>query len=406
MTDTNNFVVERNNSDVEAENSGSKELKSNSECNWQESELIHQIRSGLEARSGQNAGGDVPVLKLPASLRTPLERFTPPQWQFGLHNRDSQASSSQSQVLKIRLAAACKLNPDILDKFCAGVVDNPADMMPTSYRIYSNEFSTKEVQYLLTLEALTLVLVLSSIPSAERLLDLFIWSLVNGDFNIAALLDGVAYCRFLDDLYLCENQILMALIKKVISKCYGLLPDDERKFNFAPELEELENLDSTVTKEFLDKILKVVANVTCWMFFSEPCPENDLLQLIHVNYEVGKPENCAHVFACIHKVMTSCVESTRADKKPFFNLKKLLFYLCRQFDTEGFAPEVSQPLQTDVEALPTVGTPIAVTTTFRRSNNCFCVPLQPVRSNLPALLSRFLNSAERLQLERASLLFN
>jgi len=115
-----------------------EELKSNSESDWQESEWIRKIRSGLKARSGQNAGGDVPIKKLPASLRKPVERYTPRQWQLGLHNRDPQPSSSESEVLKISFAAACKLNPDELDKFCADFVDNPADMMLKSYRIYSS----------------------------------------------------------------------------------------------------------------------------------------------------------------------------------------------------------------------------------------------------------------------------
>ncbi len=153
MADTNNFVIERKNSDVEAENSGTEELKSNSESDWQKYEWIRKIRSGLKARSGQNAGGDVPIKKLPASLRKPVERYTPRQWQLGLHNRDPQPSSSESEVLKISFAAACKLNPHELDKFCADFVDNPADMMLKSYRIFSSvtELRTKEVQYLLTL---------------------------------------------------------------------------------------------------------------------------------------------------------------------------------------------------------------------------------------------------------------
>jgi len=357
MTDTKNFVVGRTNSDVEAENSGTEELKSNSESDWQESEWIHQIRSGLKAPS---AGSDVPIMKLPASLRTPVERFTPRQWQFGLHNRDPQASGSESQVLKIRLAAACKLNPDEWDKFCHDVVDNPEDMMLKSYG-YSNGFSRKEVRYLLTLDALKLVLVLSSIPSAVKLIDLFIDTLVHGGFNIEVLLDGVSYYRFLDDLYLCENQIPMVLMKKVITQCYGLLPDDEWKNKNAPELRELKDLDSTVTEELLVKILKAVAEITCYMFFSEPCPDeiDDFSELIDINYKVGKLENCAHVFACIHKVMTTCVESPTDDKKS------------PATDTEILAPDVNQQFETDVEALPTVGNPIAVTTTFERAKQLF-----------------------------------
>jgi len=314
MADTNNFVVE---------------------SDWQKSEWIRKIRSGLEARSGQNAGGDVPIKKLPAFMRKPVERYTPLQWQFGLHNRDPQASGSESEVLKISLAAACKLNPDEWDTFCADIVDNPADMMLKSYGIYSS-VAEKEVQYLLTLDALTLVLVLCSAsranasPEAQKLLSLFKRSLVAGGFNIKALLKyEPAYFMIWDDLFLCENQIPMALMKKAISKCYGLLPA-ERKSNDFPDLGGLENPDSAVNKRLLDTILKIVASVTCEKFFAKPCPDEkkDLFVLIDEKYEVGKLENYAHVFACIHEVMTSCVESS--DKKS------------PATDTEVLAPDVNQ----------------------------------------------------------------
>jgi hypothetical protein len=371
MADTNNFVVERKKSDVEAENSGTVELKSNSESDGQESQWIRKIRSGLKARSGQNAGGDVPIIKLPACVRKPVERFTPRRWQFGLHNHDPQASSSESEVLKIGFAAACKLNPDEWDKFCADVVDNPADMMLKSYGIYASvtELGPKEVQYVLTLDALTLVLGLSSLSrasksepdQAQQLPKLFIKSLVAGGFDIEALVSGVACCAIWDDLLLCENQIPMALMKKAISKCYGLLPQ-ERKSNHFHVLRELENPDSNVTKNLLDRILKTAVDTLCCTFFAEPCTDkkNTLLKLINVKFEVGKLENCPHVFACIHKVMTGCVELTTADKKS------------PATDTEVFAPDVNQQLETDVEALATVGTPpIAVTTTFGSAKQLF-----------------------------------
>ncbi len=201
--------------------------------------------------------------------------------------------------------------------------------------------------------------------------------------------NGLAYCTFWDDLFLCENQIPMALMKKAFSKCYGLLPK-ERKSNHFPDLRELENPDSNVTKELLDRILKITACVTCGIFFAEPCPDKkkDLLELIDVNYKVGELENCAHVFACIHKVMTSCVKSTTADKKsPSTETEVFAPDVNQQLetdveattdkkssgtDTELFAPDVNQQLETDVEALATVGTPpIAVTTTFGRAKQLF-----------------------------------
>jgi hypothetical protein len=194
-------------------------------------------------------------------------------------------------------------------------VDNPADVKLKSYGIYSvTEPSPKEVQYLLTLDALTLVLVLSSLcgkfDQPQQLPSLFIRSLVHGGFNVVDTLMMSAVFPFdiFHDLFLCENQIPMALMKKAISKCYGLL-SEERKSDYFPNLRELENPDSDVTKELLDRILKIVANKMCHRFFAEPCPDKkyDLLELINFNYEVGKLENCAHVFACIHKIMTSCV---------------------------------------------------------------------------------------------------
>jgi len=313
------------NSDVEAELFGTEELKSNSDSGWQESEWIRKIRSGLEmARSGQNAGGNVPIKRLPASFRKPVELYTPRQWQFGLHNRDPQASSSESEDLKISLAAACELNPDKWDKFCADVVDNPADMMLKSYGIYSSvtKPSPKEVQYLLTLDALTLVLVLSYIslvfdrhhlPNVvdQRLLlpNFFIGSLNTGGFNIDAVITDIAGRLWMiyDDLFLCENQIPMALMRKAISKCYGLLPVEKKSNDH--NLRELENPDSDVTKELLDKILKTVANYMCHRFFAEPCPnkKQKFINFLFLNYKVGELENCAHIFACIHKVMTSYV---------------------------------------------------------------------------------------------------
>jgi len=156
--------------------------------------------------------------------------------------------------MKISFAAACNLNQDEWDKFRGDVVDNPADMKLKSYGIYSNvtELSPKEVQYLLTLDALTLVLVLSSatvafdqryqlqrlpLGQSVRLPNLFIESLVTGGFIIEALMTDRAthFPTLLHDLFLCENQSPMALMSKVISNCYELLPE-ERKSNYFSEV--------------------------------------------------------------------------------------------------------------------------------------------------------------------------
>jgi hypothetical protein len=320
-------MADSNNSEI----SGTENRNRIPEPNW-----IREIRSGLEALSGQNVGGSVPIKKLPAFLRNPWERYTPRYWQFGLHHRpDPQASRSESVVLIISFAAACKLNWDEWDEFCAAFVDNPADMLKI-YGINSSvtENIRKEVQYQLTLDALTIVLELSSIRRGHywaqqfhdsfnrslqlpdsfirslQLPSLFISSLVAGGFNIDGLMQyrGLHYCTILDDLFLCENQIPMTLMKKAFSKCYGLLPE-ERRSNYFPELRELINPDSNVTKQLLDTILKYATVLACRSIFADPFPDkNSPLNIINVNYEVGKLENCAHFFDCIHKVMTGCVE--------------------------------------------------------------------------------------------------
>jgi hypothetical protein len=310
---TNNFVVEMKNSDVEGGNSGTEERKSNSESDWQESEWIRKIRLGLKARSGENAGGDVTIKKVPARLREPVERYTPQQWQFGLHNL--QASSSESEVLKISLAAVFELKPDEWDKFCADFVVNPADVKK-SYGIYSGtEPSLKEVQYRLTLDALALFMILNVISGFDR-------SLIDR-FNIDAWLKRGVDVGIYDDLLLCENQIPLALMKKAISKCHGLLPE-ERKSNEFPVLNDP---DSDRTKKLLDRILKFNLCLMCYRIFAEPCPDKkySLFELLVFNYKVGELENCAHLFACFHKVITSCVREPPKVVTTTFGRAKQLF---------------------------------------------------------------------------------
>jgi hypothetical protein len=217
----------------------------------------------------------------------------------------------------------------------------------------------------------------------------------------------------------------MALMKKVISKCYGLLPE-KRNSNYFPDLRELENPDSNVTKKLLDTILKNVAFVTCSRFFAEPCADKKeyLCNLIDVNYEVGKLENCPHVFACIHKVMTSCAESTTADKKsPATDTEVFAPDVNQQLetdveattdkkssgtDTEFFAPDVNQQLETDVEALATVGTPpmAVATTTCGRAKQLFLHAVATGSKQLASVIATIFGfSRESATVKRASPFF-
>ncbi len=242
------------------------------------------------------------------------------------------ASTTESEGLKISLAAACNLKSDRRDKvcdnqldevsynrrdeacdnrwneFCDIVVHNPDEMVLKSYGLHpsnTTNFSKKEVQSLLSLDALTLLLVLSSfalpdsLPS-ETLFEIFISWLETGGLKIRALLkEGLAYDALRNDLFLFENQIPMDLLKNVISKCY-LLPKGQNFYS--DTLQELNNPQSSLRKELLHKILRNSVCKMCIEIFQKPClNEEQYLELIDVHYL----EDCAHIFACVYKILTT-----------------------------------------------------------------------------------------------------
>jgi len=280
---------------TEEQESGTEVQKFNWKPDEQKSEWIRKLELGLDAPAYYDEGDRVVVMKLPDFMRKPEEQYTPQQWRFGLHNRDLQisttvASTTESEGLKISLAAACNLKSKGWDEFCDKVVHEPEEMA-RSYGLHSNttKFSKKEVQSLLTLDALTLHLVLSSLPSApfpqEKLLKDFILRLGAGGFKIRALLkNGVAYKALQNDLFLFENQIPMDLLKNVNSNCCYLL--------------------SSQRKEFLHKILMNLVRKMCIDIFENLDSDQEPF-LIDTKYDVGDFEDCAHIFACVYKILTT-----------------------------------------------------------------------------------------------------
>jgi hypothetical protein len=323
-----------------------EEQKSGNEVqfNWRpdepKSEWIRKLELGLDAHVSYGEEHRVVVMKLPDFKRKPEEHYTPQHWRFGLHDRDLQASTTvasttESEGLKISLAAACNLKSDRRDKvsdkkpdkvsdnrrdeachnrwteFCDKVVHNPDEMVLKSYGLHpsvTTNFSKKEVQSLLTLDALTLLLVLSYLAlcnsPSERLIEDFISWLETGGLEFRALLNhGVAYNALMYDLFLFENQIPMDLLKNVISKCY-LLPKGQNPHS--DTFQELNNPQSPLSKEFLHKILMNLICQMCIEIFEKPCSEEETLSdLIDTNYPVGSLEDCAHIFACVYKILTT-----------------------------------------------------------------------------------------------------
>jgi hypothetical protein len=325
VTECQSSGTEGSTSVTEKRNSGSEESRTTEEhdsgteveekFNWKsddpKSEWIIKLESELKSPASYDERYRDHVMKLPAFQRKPEEHYTPQQWRFGLHNRDLQtsttvASTTESEVLKISLAAACNLS-DRWDKFCDNVVHDPVKMVLRAYGLHSSvtNFTRKEVQSLLTLDALTLLLVLSSsaLPNSiqEEIMENFISSLEIGGLKISALLKGgAAYSALRNDLFLCENQIPMTLLKRVVKKCYFLQGKSSYSDTF------LKNPHEDRRKEFLHTILKNLVWKMCIEIFVEPCSSIEIFsKVIDVDHDVGVFNDCAHVFACVYKILTT-----------------------------------------------------------------------------------------------------
>ncbi|CAM6024479.1 unnamed protein product [Sphagnum balticum] len=355
---------------AEEQKSGTEVQKFHWKLDEQNSEWIRKLELGLDTPACYDEGDRVVVMKLPDFMRKPEEHYNPVQWRFGLHNRDLQTSrtvapTTESEGLKISLAAACNLKSDRRDKvcdkkphevsenrrdeacdngwneFCDNVVHNLDDMVLKSYGLHpsnTTNFSKKEVQSLLTLDALTLLLLLSSVPSPsppsppsghspryreEILSNYFINLLERGGLKIKALLKpGVAYIGLGKDLFLFENQIPMDLLKKVISKSHLLLKGQNSHSDIFQELnhpqsslekkflhnifQELNHPQSSLGKKFLHNILRNLVCAMCLQIFVTPCSEKETLSgLIDANYPEGGLEDCAHIFACVYEILTT-----------------------------------------------------------------------------------------------------
>jgi hypothetical protein len=209
-----------------------------------------------------------------------LEQYTPYRWQFGLDNRDV-LHPRESEDLKIALAAACELGP--WDEFCASVVDDTVGVL-RAYGLDHSEpkFSMRQIQCLLTLDALTIFLVFVNHTYND---------ILDERTQIGARLRDLLkpcleYKRIYQDLFLFENQIPIALLRKVMSTCY----------------EKLIGPNSTLMDQqlVLDMILKDNVSDMCGRIFVLP---KDHLAKIEKAYPQGELEKCPHIVACVYRIL-------------------------------------------------------------------------------------------------------
>jgi hypothetical protein len=213
-------------------------------------------------------------MKLRACYRVPLEQFTPKQWSFGLHNRDV-LHARQSEDLKIALATACELGP--WKEFCELVVDNPGGILK-AYGLDHGEpmFNKKEVQYLLTLDALTIFFVFVAYARPR--------THVENIRNVVGLIRNRmswGYAQVPIDLFLFENQIPIFLLQNFITQCY-------RKWR----VQETPGFLKAIVKANVLKMCKYIFKLT-----------GDLPAKFHEAYPEDQLEQCTHIVACVHRIL-------------------------------------------------------------------------------------------------------
>jgi hypothetical protein len=209
-----------------------------------------------------------------------LEQYTPYRWQFVLDNRDV-LHPRESEDLKIALAAACELGP--WDEFCASVVDDPVVVL-RAYGLDHSEpkFSMSQIQCLLTLDALTIFLVFVN----DTYNDIFDERTQIGARLTVLLKPCLEYKRIYNDLFLFENQIPIALLRKVISTCYEKL--------IAPNWTLMDQ------QLMLDRILKAIVSDMCGRSF---VLTKDHLAKIEKAYPQGELEKSPHIVACVYRML-------------------------------------------------------------------------------------------------------
>jgi len=285
VPNTDNIDIEGQTSNM-ASNMGEGQGNSDSEeqiANFISEELTNQwlieFKTTFERHEVREVRNDVLVMKLPACYRVPSEQYIPKYWHFGLHNRDVP-HPSESEDLKIALATACELGP--WDEFCFSVLDDPVDVL-RAYGLDLSEpkFGMRQVQYILTLDALTIFVLCAhdtfGCVQFEKLKQ-------KVGRLICTRFISWGYERVHHDLFLFENQIPIALLTKVISKCY----------------EKWKELNPSLMNPMLDEILKATAFTMCGFIF---VLSKDHRAKIEKAYPQGELEKYPHILACVLRML-------------------------------------------------------------------------------------------------------
>jgi hypothetical protein len=162
------------------------------------------------------------------------------------------------------------------------------------------------VQYLLTIDALTLLLVLTRhvfgspklvniLAKDTKAMDSLLLPKMQSS-NMPLESSNMPFIGLSDDLFLLENQVPMALLRKVMNKCSEILNDQKKR-----SLRGREIPDPFLPQNLLDSSVKAIATQMCLSVFIGPgCSfsgRKELEDSIAIKFPEGKLENCAHIFS-------------------------------------------------------------------------------------------------------------
>jgi hypothetical protein len=164
------------------------------------------------------------ILKVPKYMRKPPDQFTPIEWRLGLHNRET---TSAAEHLKTSIREAFGLaNEAPWNDFCDDVVDH--NYLVSLLRLYGldhppNPFNKVEVKSSLVLDAIVLIVCLAQPPRDElggRPGYIFINPALRSILDRPLVRLRLRAMQL--DIFLVENQIPLALLKKAAKNLIDL----------------------------------------------------------------------------------------------------------------------------------------------------------------------------------------
>jgi hypothetical protein len=236
------------------------------------------------------------ILKVPSYMREPPDQFTPIEWRLGLHNRET---TTAAEDLKTSIREAFGLaNEATWNDFCDDVVDH--NYYVSLLRSYGLDhpptpFNEVEVKSSLVLDALGLIVRLAR-PPRDDLGGHPGYIFINP--ALRSILDKPLVRLRLRamqlDIFLVENQMPLALLKKAVKKLIHL-----------PMTPNAPVDGPSVEIAILHRVLLTAINLV-WPF-TGGSEHKQFVEYFRSTYQketlADTLGNCAHILDCVYRVL-------------------------------------------------------------------------------------------------------